>query len=500
MNSAPRRAAIYARISQVSDESDLTSVQDQEALCREWATAHGWQVSQVYVDSGKSAWARNVTRTGYKSLMAAIRAGDHDGLIVRHIDRLTRQLRELIPFIDAVDDARVRVATLEGDFDLSTPGSRSLVKILAVMAEQESERKGERQRIANKKRASTGATYGRHHAFGWKDKALTEPDPEQAQLIRDALQDIVQGKSTVRLAQEWNDKGIRTNRGNIWTQQNLNRVIRSPKVIGVLEKGRQPLANVESKITPLVDENLYRTALAILATRRNGYVVKGKHGDYERSERTSNKYVLSGLLKCHCGSGMHGATTPDRRLYVCSNTVTGRCWTAMTVRLAENKIIDYAVGELSRMNPKEVLGEDVWRQQQQIANDLQELDSQYAEIAKRKLSVTSKALLLEELDQNKANLSDHLSRLAPAGTRARLISDLLRPDKPSRTTIRDWGKHRQIVRERFMSLTIEQQRALIGELGTYVIHPAATPVSAYGRIAITHPTKGPIGTEQLDQD
>lgn len=479
--SKPRAAAIYARISKTTDESDTTSVEDQERLCREWAESRGWTVTRVYRDSGKSAFSRATTRPEYKAMLAAIKSGEHDGVIVRHIDRLTRQLRELIPFIDLVEDSGCRVATLEGDFDLSTPGSRSLVKILAVMAEQEAERKGERHRLANKARADQGHAYARRKTYGWVDRAFLEVDPVAQAHIRQAMEDVIAGKSVATIAREWNAAGVRTSYGKEWSQATVHLAIKREQNIGKLSFKGAPIKN--PKIVPLVDPELYYAALAAMTARKTG----------TRKGKAPTKHVLSGVLRCHCGGYMYAYKWRDREIYRCNNSNKGLCYASINKKQIEPPVISYVIAELGKLNPADIVGAAVWKQQQQVTAETMEMEAEY-EIALETpgLSIKDKAVLMADRTQRRTELADKLANLAPESVKARMLQELVKPDF---LNIADMGKHHAAIKERFNALALEQRREIIAQFGTYTVHREI--VSEYGRVLIVHPDRGPQGTEPL---
>ena len=101
--------AIYARIS--DDRADHAGVDrqltDGRALCKR----RGWSVSAAheYVDNSISASKSSSVRPKYRAMMAAVRVGDVDRIVVYMVDRLYRQPRELEDLIDLAIDGKVEV-------------------------------------------------------------------------------------------------------------------------------------------------------------------------------------------------------------------------------------------------------------------------------------------------------------------------------------------------------------------------------------------------------
>ena len=112
--------------------------------CRKLAESLGWSVAEEYVDNDLSAYSGK-RRPVYERMLADLRDGERDAVIVYHVDRLTRRPIELEQFLEALDTARGRqVRFVVGDTDLSTGDGLMVVRILAAMAANESATKSRR--------------------------------------------------------------------------------------------------------------------------------------------------------------------------------------------------------------------------------------------------------------------------------------------------------------------------------------------------------------------
>jgi site-specific DNA recombinase len=113
-----RRAAIYTRIS--SDPAgQRLGVTRQLTDCRKKAVDLGWDVVAVYEDNDVSA-STTRTRPQYVKMLAALEAGQVDGVVVWDLDRLTRRPIEIEQFIDLADRRGIALASVGGDCDLAT--------------------------------------------------------------------------------------------------------------------------------------------------------------------------------------------------------------------------------------------------------------------------------------------------------------------------------------------------------------------------------------------
>jgi len=94
-----QNAAGYVRMSEALDNLGINR---QIRGIKQLAKQRGHRISRVYKDNDISATSGK-PRPDYNAMLAAIRAGGHDGVIVWDLDRLHRQPKELEEFIDLAD-------------------------------------------------------------------------------------------------------------------------------------------------------------------------------------------------------------------------------------------------------------------------------------------------------------------------------------------------------------------------------------------------------------
>lgn len=148
-------AAIYLRISR-----DLTGerlgVDRQHEAAEQYAKAKGYEVAEVFTDNDISA-AGGKKRPGFEDLLSALLAGRVSAVIAWNWDRLTRNRPDTVRLIETCQQAKANVALVRGsDLDMSTPSGRMTAGILAEVAQNEIETKGERQSLAQRQRAAMG--------------------------------------------------------------------------------------------------------------------------------------------------------------------------------------------------------------------------------------------------------------------------------------------------------------------------------------------------------
>ena len=111
-NSGLLRAVVYVRISD-DPEGTERGVDRQEADCRAYAAAHGWEVVAVFRENDTSAFkqrtitlpsgerVRRVIRPQFRTMLKHLTDGHAQVMIAYDLDRAVRDPRDLEDLIDA---------------------------------------------------------------------------------------------------------------------------------------------------------------------------------------------------------------------------------------------------------------------------------------------------------------------------------------------------------------------------------------------------------------
>ena len=231
MTTSPRAVAIYARISSDIEGTGL-GVKRQVQDCRRLAEQLGWPVVDEYVDNDVSAYSGK-RRPEYERMLADIADGAVDGVLVYHIDRLTRRPLELEEFFGVIDSAKVaHVKFVTGDADLSSGDGLLVARIMAAVAANESSPKSRRVRRTLEQTAQEGKPHGGQRAYGYAADHVTVV-PEVAAVIRDMAARFLAGESLWGLTIWLNENGVPPTRGTRWRSNRLRDVLRSPRIAGL---------------------------------------------------------------------------------------------------------------------------------------------------------------------------------------------------------------------------------------------------------------------------
>lgn len=110
----------YGRKSVFSDKSD--SVDNQQRMCRDYVNAKfPGDVESFICFSDEDFSGANTDRPGLKSMMARVRAGECDALVVYQLDRLSRNVRDFSNLYAELDQLSVKFISLKENIDTATP-------------------------------------------------------------------------------------------------------------------------------------------------------------------------------------------------------------------------------------------------------------------------------------------------------------------------------------------------------------------------------------------
>lgn len=314
-NPTRRRAVIYCRISESVDFRD--KVAEQEANMREYAAAHGYAVTDVFVDNSISALTEG-KRPGFDALLAAISTNRYDVLLATEESRFARNMAEKQEVMLSCAAAGMTWETKrDGLVDPATDAGEFMGNLRATLDRFESRRKASRQRQANANAREAGRPTPGRRCYGYEVDGMT-PRESEASVVRRMFEHVAAGGSLHALLLALKAEGIRPSgnakkrnkrTGNLeaapapeWNMRRLRDTLLNPRYVGDLQHDGEVYTS--EFVVPLVDRETADAVRSILAdpSRRTSPGPKPRH-------------LLSGLMFCgECGSRMNG----QRDFYRCA--------------------------------------------------------------------------------------------------------------------------------------------------------------------------------------
>ncbi|HEV7264491.1 MAG TPA: recombinase family protein [Falsiroseomonas sp.] len=290
--SATRRCAIYTRKSSEEGlEQAFNSLDAQREACEAYIRSQcheGWTaLANRYDDGGISGGT--LERPALQRLLADIRAGRLDLVVVYKVDRLTRSLADFAKIVEAFDAAGVSFVSVTQQFNTTTSMGRLTLNMLLSFAQFEREVTGERIRDKFAASRRKGMWMGGTVPLGYevRDRKLVANEAEAATVRRIYAAYLALG--SVRLLHEQlKAEGVVGKSGRPLGRGALFHLLQNRVYRGeVVHKG-----NVyPGEQAAIVDQALWDAAQTRLAENR---------GERSSGERAGHPSLLVGLLHDGC--------------------------------------------------------------------------------------------------------------------------------------------------------------------------------------------------------
>jgi DNA invertase Pin-like site-specific DNA recombinase len=330
-NTSIRRCAIYTRKSSEEGlEQDYNSLHAQREACEAFIRSQageGWRlVKTAYDDGGFSGGT--MERPALQQLMADIREGSVDIVVVYKVDRLTRSLADFVRMVELFDAQSVSFVAVTQQFNTTTSMGRLTLNVLLSFAQFEREVIGERIRdkVAASKRK--GIWMGGTLPIGYdlRERKLVINDNE-AKTVRHIFERYLELGSVRLLKRELDRRGIvsaakASRKGNIRGGKSFSRgalysLLSSPTYVGEIrhKKERHP-----GQHEPIVSRDLWERVQQQLRSRAT-------RQSEARREMQAARSPLAGKLFDESGEPLYlqGAAKGQRRYryYVSRRLVRG---------------------------------------------------------------------------------------------------------------------------------------------------------------------------------
>lgn len=353
------------RLSRVDDAA--TSLPRQREAVETWCRVNGHDLVGVTIDEdvsgdvapwkrpGLAQWLpdalghRDAPVDVLRASEARSRAHEWDGLLVTHLDRMSRRAADLLAVVEWCKASRKKVYDTTGTEFTGAAGA-VLLGVLGGLAQGERERMVERAKASYKTLAVSGRWRGGVAPYGYRPftaddgHKYLEPNPDAVAVIHEAHDRILAGESVNSICADLNRREVPTPTGKPgapWRVGNLSRVVTTQRLLGLLVEDRydteagmrveKPYRATDGsyvqRAEPLVTRARLAQVKASLAERKTGGAKRGAR---------SNGSLLLGVLHCFQCSQLGGAEDwklvpcytaygRTRRMYRCSSkTVSGR--------------------------------------------------------------------------------------------------------------------------------------------------------------------------------
>ena len=317
--------AAYCRVS-TDKEDQLNSLETQKEFFLEYTKRTSDNLIKLYADEGISG-TKIKNRKEFQRMLADAEKGLFDMVVVKDISRFARNTVDLLQSVRKLKSLGIETQFLTANMT-SMGNSELVLTIFGALAQEESTNTSKRIKFGKKMNAEKGRVP--NIVFGY-DKTIGDYfnlsiNENEAMAIRQIFQWYTEeGYGGSKIANMLNERGIKTKRGNNWSQNSVCRILTNEIYTGKIINGKEEIADFLTGQRKEKDESEWlvtlRPELRIIEDEvfdKAQDILKGRHDSFKIThERQSNKYLFSTLIKCkECGWSFRRTVRQYKNTYV----------------------------------------------------------------------------------------------------------------------------------------------------------------------------------------
>jgi len=448
----------YIRIS-TKKESQISSIENQKKLLREWAEVSNYNLVRFYIDikSGEFTYLRNEMI----QLIDDIREQRIKGVVCKELSRTSRDVMDILELKREIASYGGFLISIKEGYDSRTDDDEFLLVLHGALAQKERKTIASRVKVTQILKAKEGKTNVPHPAYGYmlsEDRQHLVVNPETAPIYRFIVERFLDGWGQLKIAKYLNKKGIPSKRGGKWHTSSIRTILTNPVYLGVTIYNtttlvRTPSGKQKRVMRPrdewIIRENTHEPLITREEFEKIQAIVKERKERDTKEWSCDRKYLGSSILRCsECGGKIFGTRFPKKRggkkvpgayyyRYICQNRL-GACTSPMKMwdmARVDRIIMDLVAGLFSDRarlmeavrKQIELLSEDDAAGHERERTDVREkMQNIKKAIKKQQLAFENDVITLDEYKERMIELRREMQLLEL--TLARLDEELQRSD------------------------------------------------------------------------
>ncbi len=303
------KAAIYCRVSTEMQSEKGYSLQEQERICREYGTKHGYEVVGIFQDDVSGS---TFERPGTNQIIEAAKRGEIQRVLVQELDRLARDATALLILEHQLKLYEVQVDYILNNFQPGAVGD--FHKNIAVAVSQlEKEQIKARTRRGRMSKVREGKVLsGARAPYGYYfENNMFHIDEEESRIVRLIFDWYTNEKlGLLAIAKKLSAMQIPT-RGDllalnrkknhgVWGVSTVHKMLQNETYVGrwhfnKTDRKQHQMHDrsewLEVEVPAIVEESVFNRAQ-----------LQKKSNTHYNTRNTKHEYLLTGMITCaHCG-------------------------------------------------------------------------------------------------------------------------------------------------------------------------------------------------------
>lgn len=220
----------YCRVSTLQ-ESQEVSLDSQASFFREYIEADPRLIfAGIYADR-KSGTTEH--RSQFQKMIEDAQQGQIDRVVCKSISRFSRKAVDVLRYCELLESCGVTVVFLRENLDTANKSATILLRLMAALAQSESQSISENIRLASRKRCQAGKySPGSHQCFGYRAaEGKLRPD-ENAPAVRLIYTLFLEGHSCRTICQRLKALGIKNRQGRDLTVPGIRYILKNETYAG----------------------------------------------------------------------------------------------------------------------------------------------------------------------------------------------------------------------------------------------------------------------------
>jgi DNA invertase Pin-like site-specific DNA recombinase len=317
----------YIRIS-TKKEAQLTSIENQKKILKEWANINGYNLTKFYIDikSGSFSYLRNEMQL----LKQDVKSKVIEGVIAKEISRTSRDIMDILELKRNLESHGAFFISIKENYDSRTDDDEFLLIIYAALAQKERKTTAGRVKITQMLKAREGKTNVPSPAFGYKlssNKQHLVIDNEKAKIYRLIVEKFLDGWGQLKICKWLNQEGVLPKRAEHWHTNTIKSILINPVYLGTTiynattlirdSSGKQKRV-VRPQEEWIVRHNTHPPLITLQEYNQIIDLIEQRKKKFCKEWTKEKKYLLSGILYCSiCKGKIYGGkqTSPNKLKY-----------------------------------------------------------------------------------------------------------------------------------------------------------------------------------------
>lgn len=339
--------AIYSRKSKFTGKGE--SIENQILKCKKF-TEFKFEIDpndiNIYIDEGFTG--KNENRPAYQDMMSKVKSGEIKHIVLYQLNRFGRNARDIHNSLQICMDHDCIIYSANEGFDSATSFGRAIIGIMASLAQLETEQLAERVTDNMYTLAKLGRWLGGQSPLGFdgtrefyidengKERSLTElkPNNDELDIVKSLFKKYLEEKSLSQVSKWSLSLHFKGKNGGNLNKSAINAILQNPVYVKsnkqVLEylgnagynvcgspngngilcygKGKDNTVAAVAKHKGVIDAKDW---IEVQDTLKNNTAKAPRRGK-------TNVALLTGILKCKCGSSMniaHGRVKDGKKMF-----------------------------------------------------------------------------------------------------------------------------------------------------------------------------------------